>query len=212
MYITHLSHNIQIISSKERPKKLILLNNRNEKFFFLCKQEKKGDIRKDLRMMEYITIVNRILAADSQGEGKHLQLCTFVSFHSPHSFQCVTCLSENSALIEWVPNSEPIRRKIDRLRELKGWCSSSSLALQLKNDFQHVQDLFAKKQQESALSLYINTILSASKPVLHEWLLLDFPDPRQWLQARDLFTQTTAVWSMTGYISLWNGERVLNGR
>lgn len=212
MYICRVSRNIQIISSKERPKKLILVNNRNEKFFFLCKQEKKGDIRKDLRMMEYITIVNRILAADSQGEGKHLQLCTFVSFHSPHSFQCVTCLSENSALIEWVPNSEPIRRKIDRLRELKGWCSSSSLALQLKNDFQHVQDLFAKKQQESALSLYINTILSASKPVLHEWLLLDFPDPRQWLQARDLFTQTTAVWSMTGYISLRNGERVLNGR
>ena len=79
MYICRLSRNIQIISSKERPKKLILVNNRNEKFFFLCKQEKKGDIRKDLRMMEYITIVNRILAADSQGEGKHLQLCTFVA-------------------------------------------------------------------------------------------------------------------------------------
>ena len=65
-----------------------------------------------------------------------------------------------------------------------------------------MQDLFSKKQQESALALYINTIQNASKPVLHEWLLLDFPDPRQWLQARDLFTQTTAVWSMTGYISL----------
>ena len=82
MYITHLSHSIQVISSKERPKKLVFSNSRGDRYFFLCKQERKGDLRKDLRVMEYITIVNRILAADSQGEEKHLQLCTFVgSFH-----------------------------------------------------------------------------------------------------------------------------------
>lgn len=78
MYITHLSHSIQVISSKERPKKLVFSNSRGDRYFFLCKQERKGDLRKDLRVMEYITIVNRILAADSQGEEKHLQLCTFV--------------------------------------------------------------------------------------------------------------------------------------
>lgn len=74
-----MSSSIDIFASKERPKKLIFRNEKGEEFFFLCKQEKKGDLRKDLRVMEYISIVNRVLSQDEEGKEKHLQLNTFVS-------------------------------------------------------------------------------------------------------------------------------------
>lgn len=79
MYVVRMSSSIDIFASKERPKKLIFRNEKGEEFFFLCKQEKKGDLRKDLRVMEYISIVNRVLSQDEEGKEKHLQLNTFVS-------------------------------------------------------------------------------------------------------------------------------------
>lgn len=79
MYVVRMSSSIDIFASKERPKKLIFRNENGEEFFFLCKQEKKGDLRKDLRVMEYISIVNRVLSQDEEGKEKHLQLNTFVS-------------------------------------------------------------------------------------------------------------------------------------
>lgn len=56
-------------------------------------------------------------------------------------------------------------------------------------------------QIDIGLQFYFDSILTQCEPLLHEWLLNDFADPRQWLQARELFTQTTAMWSITGYIS-----------
>lgn len=80
MNMIRLSTKIEIFSSKEKPKKVTFRNRRIQEFFFLCKQEKRGDLRKDLRMMEYVSIVNHVLASDSEGQMKHLQLNTFVSY------------------------------------------------------------------------------------------------------------------------------------
>ena len=78
MNIARLSTNVEIIASKERPKKIIFRNAYGKEYLFLCKQERKGDLRKDLRMMEYVSIINHILVSDNEGRLKHLQLNTFV--------------------------------------------------------------------------------------------------------------------------------------
>ena len=78
MNIARLSTNVEIFASKERPKKIIFRNASGKEYLFLCKQERKGDLRKDLRMMEYVSIINHILVSDNEGRLKHLQLNTFV--------------------------------------------------------------------------------------------------------------------------------------
>ena len=78
MNMVRLSSSIDIFSSKERPKKIFFRNEKGNEFYFLCKQERKGDLRKDLRMMEYVSIINHMLASDSEGQLRHLQLNTFV--------------------------------------------------------------------------------------------------------------------------------------
>ena len=80
MNIVRLSSSVDIFASKERPKKIIFRNEKGFEYYFLCKQERKGDLRKDLRMMEYVSIINHILASDPEGKSRHLQLNTFVGF------------------------------------------------------------------------------------------------------------------------------------
>jgi hypothetical protein len=51
--------NIEIMSSKEKPKKLLIFASDGKKYNFLCKMERKGDLRKDARLMEINSVVNR---------------------------------------------------------------------------------------------------------------------------------------------------------
>lgn len=51
--------NIEIMSSKEKPKKLTVYGSDGKKYNFLCKTERKGDLRKDARLMETNSLVNR---------------------------------------------------------------------------------------------------------------------------------------------------------
>ena len=78
MFICRLSTNIEIIPSKDNPKKIIFRDELGEEYLFLCKQERKGDLRKDLRVMEYVSILNHILVEDREGQEHHLQLTTWV--------------------------------------------------------------------------------------------------------------------------------------
>ena len=139
-----------------------------------------------------------IITSHTQSTSHHSSLTTFIT----HPAQCVTCLSEKIGLIEWVHNSEPLLRKLNTLRTLHGLPSCSKTAIQLQPDYKRAQDCFNKGQKDLGLQIYFDAIMPACEPLLHEWLLLDYPAAGEWLRARELFTQTTAVWCMTGYISL----------
>ncbi|KAK8792252.1 hypothetical protein WA171_002504 [Blastocystis sp. BT1] len=191
MFICRLSTNIEIIPSKEKPKKIIFRDELGEEYLFLCKQERKGDLRKDLRVMEYVSILNHILVEDREGQEHHLQLTTW----------CVTILNEKTGLIEWVRNTEPVLRKLDSIRHIQGLRSCNAMCVEMKSDYSRMQALIESGKRDEALQLYFNAILPLSPPLLRFWLLNDFKDPRLWLQARTLYTETTALWSIMGYIS-----------
>ena len=79
MYINRLSSRVRVFASKEKPKQIIFRNHEQLPYQFLCKQERKGDLRKDLRVMEYVRILNLILAEDREGQEHQLQLNTWVN-------------------------------------------------------------------------------------------------------------------------------------
>jgi hypothetical protein len=59
--LIHRVHDqIQLIPSKERPKKITFLGSDGNPYSFLCKREQKGDIRKNSRIMEFFTVLNRL--------------------------------------------------------------------------------------------------------------------------------------------------------
>ena len=123
-----MSSSIDIFASKERPKKLIFRNEKGEEFFFLCKQEKKGDLRKDLRVMEYISIVNRVLSQDEEGKEKHLQLNTFVS----------VWLSCDRVMLAWLSHSHSCSFHITAFHSVKSLIHITSHSLHITHNSHHI--------------------------------------------------------------------------
>ena len=113
----------------------------------------------------------------------------------------MTILSEKSGLIEWVHGSQPTLKKLDFVRSQQGLPECASLCKSIKPDIDRMQALLEAGQKEAAVKMYMGCVVPLCPPLLRNWLLNDFGEPRLWLQARTLFTETTALWSMMGYIS-----------
>ena len=73
-----------------------------KRYHFLCKIERRGDLRKDARVMEFNSMVNRLLAAHGEGRRRKLRLRTYA----------VVCLNEECGLMEWVPNTSGFRQEV----------------------------------------------------------------------------------------------------
>jgi serine/threonine-protein kinase ATR len=94
---------VHVLASLQKPKKLTIVGSDGHPYAFLCKP--KDDLRKDLRMMEFTTMLNRLLARDPSSRKRRLYLRTFA----------VIPLTEDCGLIEWVPNTTGLRHVIQAL-------------------------------------------------------------------------------------------------
>merc|ERR1719215_1843112 len=115
---------------------------------FLVKQEAKGDLRKDARVQDLNNVINRLLTGTSSGSHRRqrriLHLRTF----------SVVCLSEETGMLEWVPNTDSFRNVISKsynpqvdpksLRRYGTRITNFGDA-NLRNAFQKCQDLYIKR-------------------------------------------------------------------
>ena len=109
-YITGFDRQIDVMASKEKPKKVTMIASDGSRYHFRCKIERKGDLRKDARMMEFNSMVNRLLLADMEGRKRKLRLRTYT----------VVCLNEECGLMQWVPNTSGFRA------EVRAWARHSA--------------------------------------------------------------------------------------
>jgi serine/threonine-protein kinase ATR len=101
-YIQNFHDIVEVAASKARPKIIQLTTTAGKTVKFLLKQEKNGDLRKDARMMEFNSVINRILVEDAEGRKRDLRLRTYA----------VVCLNEECGLLEWVNNTSCLRHLI----------------------------------------------------------------------------------------------------
>ena len=219
-YIHTIAEQVDVASSKARPKTITIITTSGRYIRFLCKQEKNGDLRKDARMMDFNHVVNRLLSTDAQSRTRQLCLKTF----------SVICLNEECGLLEWVNNTNCIRHLINSAHQiLLDTPSHSALGLDYtvcdydipspgvsttttttttttNNNSNNSNNNTPSKGRISAYSKYNANIPSMSKDFYQTYITkqakydTDIPDPMQWLEARMLFTSSSAVWSVVGYI------------
>ncbi|KAF2302159.1 hypothetical protein GH714_033131 [Hevea brasiliensis] len=73
--ISGISDEAEILSSLQRPKKIVLLGSDGIERPFLCKP--KDDLRKDARMMEFNAMINRLLSKYPESRRRKLYVRTF---------------------------------------------------------------------------------------------------------------------------------------
>ncbi|RVW38512.1 Serine/threonine-protein kinase ATR [Vitis vinifera] len=180
--ISGIADEAEILSSLQRPKKIVLLGSDGVQCPFLCKP--KDDLRKDARMMEFTAMINRLLSKYPESRRRKLYIRTFA----------VIPLTEDCGMVEWVPHTRGLRHILQDIYISCGKFDRQKTNPQIKRIYDHCQ---GKMLEDEMLK---NKILPMFPPVFHKWFLTNFSEPAAWFRARLAYSHTTAVWSMVGHI------------
>ena len=169
---------------------------------FLVKQEEKGDLRKDARVQALNNVINRLIASSNSSgsrSGRKLRLRTFA----------VTCLSEDTGILEWVPHTASLRSLISKsynpqtklfCPRRRGHRATSFADNVLKNEFERAQNLYFKEGMFVDAASKFRGMCMKYPPVFYWWFVQNFHDPHAWYEARNNFALSSAAWSAVGHV------------
>ncbi|OVA08868.1 Phosphatidylinositol 3-/4-kinase [Macleaya cordata] len=180
--ISGIGDEAEILSSLQRPKKVLFIGSDGVERPFLCKP--KDDLRKDARMMEFMAMINRLLAKYPESRRRKLYIRTFA----------VIPLTEDCGMVEWVPHTRGLRHILQDIYIAHGKFDRQKTNPLIKRIYDQCQ---GKISEEEMLK---TRILPMFPPVFHKWFLTTFSEPAAWFRARVAYAHTTAVWSMVGHI------------
>uniref|UniRef100_A0A8D2AZT3 FK506-binding protein 12-rapamycin complex-associated protein 1 n=1 Tax=Sciurus vulgaris TaxID=55149 RepID=A0A8D2AZT3_SCIVU len=186
--IQSIAPSLQVITSKQRPRKLTLMGNGHE-FVFLLKGHE--DLRQDERVMQLFGLVNTLLANDPTSLRKNLSIQRYA----------VIPLSTNSGLIGWVPHCDTLHALIRDYREKKKILLNIEhrIMLRMAPDYDHLT-LMQK------VEVFEHAVNNTAGDDLAKLLWLKSPSSEVWFDRRTNYTRSLAVMSMVGYI-LGLGDR-----
>jgi serine/threonine-protein kinase ATR len=179
-----------VLSSIQKPKKLIMRGSDGEKYPILCKP--KDDLRKDARLMEFNSMIDRALKRDLEANKRRLYIQTYA----------VTTLNDEHGVLEWIEGLKPLRDII------VSYLSKAGIKLnygELRMLLDKGCELLAQ-DPEAGGAVFTKQILPKFPPVLYKWFTESFPEPDAWFNARLRYTRSCAVTSIVGY-ALGLGDR-----
>ena len=175
-----------VLASLQKPRKLSIRGSDGNVYGVLAKP--KDDMRKDQRLMEFNTMINRFLKRDVEASKRRLAIRTYA----------VIPLNEECGLIEWVNNLKTFRDIILKLYKEKS----------ITPNYTEIRNLLdeACSGGLEKISIFSNRVLKTFPPIFHEWFVESFPDPSAWFNARLRYTRSCAVMSFVGHV-LGLGDR-----
>ncbi|GFP89089.1 serine/threonine-protein kinase atr [Phtheirospermum japonicum] len=179
--ISGIADEAEILSSLQRPKKIVLIGSDGTERPFLCKP--KDDLRKDARMMEFNAMINRLLSKSPESRRRKLYVRTFA----------VIPLTEDCGMVEWVHHTRGLRHILQDI-----YISSGKFDRQKTNP--QIKRIYDQSQGTPEDEMLKTKILPMFPPAFHKWFLNTFSEPAMWFRARIAYAHTTAVWSMVGHI------------
>ncbi|KAM9030987.1 serine/threonine-protein kinase ATR isoform X1 [Sarcophilus harrisii] len=185
-YISGFDDVVEILPSLQKPKKISLKGSDGKYYIIMCKP--KDDLRKDCRLMEFNSLINKCLRKDAESRRRELHIRTYA----------VIPLNDECGIIEWVNNTAGLRLILTKLYKEKGVYMTGK---ELRQCMLPKTAALSEK-----LKVFREFLLPRHPSVFHEWFLRTFPDPTSWYSSRSAYCRSTAVMSMVGYI-LGLGDR-----
>jgi serine/threonine-protein kinase ATR len=175
-----------VLSSLQKPRKLSIRGSDGEIYGVLAKP--KDDLRKDQRLMEFSTMINRFLKRDVAASKRRLYIRTYA----------VIPLNEECGLIEWVNNLKTFRDIILKLYKDRS----------IQPNYTEIRTLLDESCSgpPAKTSIFTERVLANFPPIFYEWFVESFPNPTNWFAARLRYTRACAVMSIVGHV-LGLGDR-----
>jgi serine/threonine-protein kinase mTOR len=183
--------NVEIITSKQRPRKIILRGSDGKDYVFLLKAHE--DLRQDERVMQMFGMVNALLLRDPQTRKHDLKIQRYA----------ISPLSHSCGVVGWVPHCDTLHSLIKDYRLLKKvpLNMENREMLKIAPDY----DLLTVMQK---VEVFIEALKKTTGEGndMYEILWLKSTTSEQWLERRTKFTRSLAVMSMVGHV-LGLGDR-----
>lgn len=187
--IQYFAHQLVVITSKQRPRKLTIRGSDGEDYAFLLKGHE--DLRQDERVMQLFGLVNTLLENERKTAEKDLSIQRYA----------VIPLSPNSGLIGWVPHCDTLHNLIREYRDARKITLNQEhkYMLGFAPDYDHLP-LIAK------VEVFEYALQNTEGNDLARVLWLKSRTSEVWLDRRTNYTRSLAVMSMVGYL-LGLGDR-----
>ena len=181
--------NIQVIQSKQRPRKISIFGSNGYEYVFLLKGHE--DLRQDERVMQIFGLVNNLLLKNQETARRDLAIQRY----------SVIPLSQNSGLLEWLLNCDTLHSLIREYRERKKIALNIEhrIITKLAPDYEHLTPI-------QKVEIFETAIENSSGDDLAKILWYKSVTAEKWLDRRTNFTRSLAVMSMVGYV-LGLGDR-----
>ncbi|KAJ3219045.1 hypothetical protein HK099_004838 [Clydaea vesicula] len=166
---------VQMMTSLMRPRKITMVDSNGKEHFFLCKP--KDDLRKDCRLMEFNSMINKLLKKDPESRKRQLYIRTYA----------VIPLNEECGIIEWVNNTVAFRHSLTKIYDTENLKLSSS-------------ELKKICSMENKFEMFTKHLLPRYPPIFHKWFLQTFLEPTEWFTSRLAYSSTLAVMSIVGFV------------
>ena len=184
-------HNVNVITSKQRPRKIVLRGSDGKNYMFLLKGHE--DLRQDERVMQLFGLVNALLAKDRRTNNYDLNIQRYA----------IAPLSHNAGVVGWVPHCDTLHSLIRDYREPR------KIPLNMENremmNMTPDYDLLTVMQKVEVFETALQRTTGKGND-LHEVLWIKSSNSEEWLERRTKFTRSLAVMSIVGYI-LGLGDR-----
>ena len=187
--IMALCPSIDVIASKQRPRKTTMQGSDGRQYTFLLKGHE--DLRQDERVMQLFGLVNTLLSNDESTARRDLSIRRYA----------VTPLSHDAGVVGWVPNCDTMHALIREYRDVRKilFNIEQRLMVQMAPMFDHLTVL----QRVEVFRFALDNTTGAD---LCKMLWLKSASSEVWLERRTNYTRSLAVMSIVGYI-LGLGDR-----
>lgn len=187
--IQAFSASIEVIASKQRPRRMSVIGSDGATYQFLLKGHE--DLRQDERVMQLFGLINVCLDNDRGTSNRGLSIVRY----------SVLPLSSNSGVIGWVENCDTLNQLVRQYREMRNVKLNLETRL-LQNFCPH----FNKLPLLNKVEVFNQVLEETSGQDLAKMLWLKSKTADAWVERRANFTKSMAVMSMVGYI-LGLGDR-----
>lgn len=185
LFMSSVEDQVKVMRSLVRPKVVKVVGSDSQSYSMLLKGD---DMRKDMRLLEFCNVVNRLFQKDPESRRRNLYIRTF----------CVFPLGDKNGVVEWVPDTDGFKHICERLAVR--YNGGKPLP-----DPQSVAAVYTDATLDDA-TRFLKVLVPMFPLIFHHFFLENFLDPASWYVARQRFVRTTAVWSMVGSI-LGLGDR-----
>ncbi len=178
--------NVQVITSKQRPRKITIRGSDGKDYVFLLKGHE--DIRQDERVMQLFGLVNALLALDRQTRKHDLSIQRYA----------IAPLSHNCGVVGWVPHCDTLHSLIRDYRQAKKipLNMENREMLKIAPDY----DLLTVMQKVEVFTDALKRSTGKGND-LYEILWLKSTNSEEWLERRTKYIRSLAVSSMIGYVA-----------